>query len=586
MSAAQTPIAWGPKTEDRLLPPKGFFNLEAGEVSPTKSRSFKDVLAGSVNTTVLDANIEKDNIITDVNINEPSDPKLFISVDSMLKDFDSNIVDNAKLASTTSTDQILNDPTNDFASEEELISEGSDVACEEGEFIPPSNSEQNIEQEAQHLVSNDSPVAVQNVMKNAILSSNLPSSSTHDKIQSQNSGDENFTKVVRKFWNIDGIGITWDCYVNTFNAWVFLDVNGDLGNILDSCNIEFIWVGISMNQYMNVIFNSYFEVTELSPVLSFSGHLGILIFTPIGLKTELIAVIISFLFWVLASHRPVFCFIYFCNLSIRNHWLIGNVCADWLANKGSSLGGYEELDIHNLDQSLNGFMSAAGCNTGAGGYGDVWLGLEGLFVGKGRAVYRDFWQVFWLNMLGVVCYYYKRSRFLRKEFDRTAPIYPLSFGALIEAKASIPLALTLGSDQTRGGGRSSPSIPTLPVFAETKRPKPPSHPPLFLHGQGRTTPDLPLLFSPDACSRISPRRWHPFLPRLLMVRMAPVSPSSSHPISLLVRSHLQQRSSRRVASSRRTQTRSLVRLQPPTPSSRSSMLASVRTKPDLTPSLP
>ncbi|KAI0502486.1 hypothetical protein KFK09_017439 [Dendrobium nobile] len=66
-----------------------------------------------------------------------------------------------------------------------------------------------------------------------------------------------------------------------------------------------------MNQYMNVIFNSYFElihfceyklikfhyfcdhymnykghyfqVTELSPVLSFSEHLGILIFTPIGL---------------------------------------------------------------------------------------------------------------------------------------------------------------------------------------------------------------------------------------------------------------------------------------------------------------
>ncbi|PKU72476.1 hypothetical protein MA16_Dca027029 [Dendrobium catenatum] len=34
----------------------------------------------------------------------------------------------------------------------------------------------------------------------------------------------------------------------------------------------------------------------------------------------------------------------------------GNVCADWLANKGSHLVGYEEIDILNLDLAFKGML--------------------------------------------------------------------------------------------------------------------------------------------------------------------------------------------------------------------------------------
>ncbi|PKU66611.1 hypothetical protein MA16_Dca024093 [Dendrobium catenatum] len=44
------------------------------------------------------------------------------------------------------------------------------------------------------------------------------------------------------------------------------------------------------------------------------------------------------------------------NFMISHIFREGNVCADWLANKGSHLVGYEEIDISNLDLSFRGML--------------------------------------------------------------------------------------------------------------------------------------------------------------------------------------------------------------------------------------
>ncbi|PKU67262.1 Putative ribonuclease H protein [Dendrobium catenatum] len=44
------------------------------------------------------------------------------------------------------------------------------------------------------------------------------------------------------------------------------------------------------------------------------------------------------------------------NVFISHIYREGNVCADWLANRGSTLYGYEELNILNLDQVLKGMI--------------------------------------------------------------------------------------------------------------------------------------------------------------------------------------------------------------------------------------
>ncbi|PKU78245.1 hypothetical protein MA16_Dca018045 [Dendrobium catenatum] len=44
------------------------------------------------------------------------------------------------------------------------------------------------------------------------------------------------------------------------------------------------------------------------------------------------------------------------NFDISHIFREGNICADWLVNKGSFLVGYEELDILNLDRSFKGML--------------------------------------------------------------------------------------------------------------------------------------------------------------------------------------------------------------------------------------
>ncbi|PKU71970.1 hypothetical protein MA16_Dca007334 [Dendrobium catenatum] len=44
------------------------------------------------------------------------------------------------------------------------------------------------------------------------------------------------------------------------------------------------------------------------------------------------------------------------NFKISHIFREGNVCVDWLANKGSHLVGYEKIDISNLDLSFRGML--------------------------------------------------------------------------------------------------------------------------------------------------------------------------------------------------------------------------------------
>ncbi|PKU62685.1 hypothetical protein MA16_Dca028238 [Dendrobium catenatum] len=45
------------------------------------------------------------------------------------------------------------------------------------------------------------------------------------------------------------------------------------------------------------------------------------------------------------------------NFKISHIFREGNVCANWLANKGAQLADYEEIDILNLDTSFRGMIS-------------------------------------------------------------------------------------------------------------------------------------------------------------------------------------------------------------------------------------
>ncbi|PKU82812.1 hypothetical protein MA16_Dca006110 [Dendrobium catenatum] len=54
--------------------------------------------------------------------------------------------------------------------------------------------------------------------------------------------------------------------------------------------------------------------------------------------------------------RKIKNFLNLMNFDISHIFWEGNICVDWLANKGSFLVGYEELDILNLEQSFKGML--------------------------------------------------------------------------------------------------------------------------------------------------------------------------------------------------------------------------------------
>ncbi|KAI0527034.1 hypothetical protein KFK09_002630 [Dendrobium nobile] len=260
MAASKPQNPWGTMSGDKPISNKGFFNLDV-ESSPSKTRSFKEVLAGSGDSvptlsqstfngvpavllsdedvlklaspfqyTLVDRleplpssdnteakivvsqenmqnpndNIslekEKNGIVE--NINEDADPKIFISVESILKEIGSSDNEHALLTNKEIVDKNSRSILKVTNREGELAGDGSDELYEEGEFLHPCNDEQNTEQMVQNIQN-----SVSNKLALSTVSTNDNSSKKNSEVASfsntntsnlQNIDDGGFSKVNQK----------------------------------------------------------------------------------------------------------------------------------------------------------------------------------------------------------------------------------------------------------------------------------------------------------------------------------------------------------------------------------------------------
>ncbi|PKU66868.1 hypothetical protein MA16_Dca021550 [Dendrobium catenatum] len=109
------------------------------------------------NTSNVDFTNIEENHETIVNNVAKNDPKIFISTDYMLNDTDTikDVHSELNPITTNIVEKHSNSIPNDEANREfGIIVDGNNDVCEEGEFVPPTNGEQNVLHN-KNIVSND-----------------------------------------------------------------------------------------------------------------------------------------------------------------------------------------------------------------------------------------------------------------------------------------------------------------------------------------------------------------------------------------------------------------------------------------------
>ncbi|KAI0498485.1 hypothetical protein KFK09_019373 [Dendrobium nobile] len=168
------------------------FQSDQVDLFPSSDKTEVDIVASQENLQIpnVDTLFEEENHETIGNNYEAADPKIFISVESMLKDIDNSDTVHSDLPPMVIVGKNSNSTPNDAAnSDDEFLGEDRYDACEEGEFLPPSNGEQNVEQNVQNYeksVSNImAPSSIPNIASHSKNSDAMASSSIPNTINFQ-----------------------------------------------------------------------------------------------------------------------------------------------------------------------------------------------------------------------------------------------------------------------------------------------------------------------------------------------------------------------------------------------------------------
>ncbi|KAI0524306.1 hypothetical protein KFK09_003672 [Dendrobium nobile] len=192
-------------TDEIYVPTGKLIQSDLVELLPSSDKTEVEIVASQENLQIpnVDTLMEEENHEIAGKNYEDADPKIFISVESMLKEIDNNVHVHSDLLPMVIVGNDSISISKDAANiDGEVIGEDSYDACEEGEFLPPSNDEHIVEQMVQNI---------ENPVSNKLAPSTLPTIANHSKINTavassyipntsklQNSCDDGYSKVAKR----------------------------------------------------------------------------------------------------------------------------------------------------------------------------------------------------------------------------------------------------------------------------------------------------------------------------------------------------------------------------------------------------